>query len=88
MSRERAGKEREVDERARGLLGDLAEDPLARSILARIDQSAYGPAGRASAGASASPSTHSPNPTLHVNGSGGAKGSGAEPNAQSVFFYS
>ncbi|KAJ6562490.1 fungal-specific transcription factor domain-containing protein [Mycena capillaripes] len=78
MSRERGGKDREVDERARGLLGDLAEDPLARSILARIDQSAYGPAGRASAGGSSLSSVQSPNPNLHANGSGGAKGAGAE----------
>ncbi|KAJ6481874.1 fungal-specific transcription factor domain-containing protein [Mycena sanguinolenta] len=39
-------KENESDERARQFLADLSEDPLARSILARIDQSAYGPAGR------------------------------------------
>ncbi|KAJ7057212.1 fungal-specific transcription factor domain-containing protein, partial [Mycena amicta] len=33
--------------RARELMADLAEDPVARAILLRIDQSAYGPAGRA-----------------------------------------
>ncbi|KAJ7050446.1 fungal-specific transcription factor domain-containing protein [Mycena amicta] len=38
---------REIDERARELMADLAEDPVARAILLRIDQSAYGPAGRA-----------------------------------------
>ncbi|KAJ6511535.1 hypothetical protein C8R47DRAFT_737770 [Mycena vitilis] len=55
MERGGRGTERQVDERARalrGVLDDLAEDPLARSILARIDQSTYGPTGRAAAGAS------------------------------------
>ncbi|KAK7019960.1 Zn(2)-C6 fungal-type domain-containing protein [Favolaschia claudopus] len=42
----RAENEQEVDLRAQGLLADIAEDPLARAILARIDVSAYGPAGR------------------------------------------
>ncbi|KAJ7662169.1 fungal-specific transcription factor domain-containing protein [Mycena polygramma] len=76
---QRGRKEREavVDERARGLLSDLAEDPLARAILARIDQSAYGPsARRAAAGASPASSNHSPIP----NGSGntGSKGGGGD----------
>ncbi|KAJ7443937.1 hypothetical protein B0H11DRAFT_2203855, partial [Mycena galericulata] len=34
------------DARAWAVLRDLGEDPLARAILARIDNSAYGPAGR------------------------------------------
>ncbi|KAK6991693.1 hypothetical protein R3P38DRAFT_3183082 [Favolaschia claudopus] len=38
--------EREVDLNAQTVLTDLAEDPLARAILTRIDVSAYGPAGR------------------------------------------
>ncbi|KAJ6562488.1 hypothetical protein B0H19DRAFT_1144713 [Mycena capillaripes] len=50
----RGSKDREIDLRARGLLDDIAEDLLAREILARIDQSAYGPAGRAAAAASGS----------------------------------
>ncbi|KAJ6511534.1 fungal-specific transcription factor domain-containing protein, partial [Mycena vitilis] len=62
-----------VDDRARALLSDLAEDPLARAILARIDQSAYGPgARRAAAGASPASSNHSPIP----NGTTAAKGGG------------
>ncbi|KAJ7778867.1 fungal-specific transcription factor domain-containing protein [Mycena olivaceomarginata] len=42
-----SNRDADVDERAHGLLADLGEDALARAILARIDQSAYGPAGRA-----------------------------------------
>ncbi|KAJ7216402.1 fungal-specific transcription factor domain-containing protein [Mycena pura] len=59
--------EREVDERARELVADLMEDPLARAILARINQSPYGPAGRValSGGGSA-----------HSSGSGAGRGSG------------
>ncbi|KAK6988297.1 hypothetical protein R3P38DRAFT_3229208 [Favolaschia claudopus] len=38
--------EREVNLNAQTVLTDLAEDPLARAILTRIDVSAYGPAGR------------------------------------------
>ncbi|KAJ7628726.1 fungal-specific transcription factor domain-containing protein [Roridomyces roridus] len=36
------------DARARSVLHDLGEDPLARAIITRIDHSAYGPAGRVS----------------------------------------
>ncbi|KAF7293007.1 Zn(2)-C6 fungal-type domain-containing protein [Mycena indigotica] len=35
-----------IDERAKELMADMAEDPVARAILVRIDQSAYGPSGR------------------------------------------
>ncbi|KAJ7481822.1 hypothetical protein FB451DRAFT_137664, partial [Mycena latifolia] len=47
------------DRRAQGVLRDLREDPLARAILARIEQSAYGPAGRASSAAASTSASHS-----------------------------
>ncbi|KAJ6591306.1 fungal-specific transcription factor domain-containing protein [Mycena vulgaris] len=47
--------------RAGGVLRDLGEDPLARAILARIDSSAYGPAGRGASSSSASSSNNNNN---------------------------
>ncbi|KAF7330022.1 Zn(2)-C6 fungal-type domain-containing protein [Mycena kentingensis (nom. inval.)] len=43
------GRGRNVDERAAGLMADLATDPVAKAILVRIDLSTYGPAGRKAA---------------------------------------
>jgi hypothetical protein len=78
-----SNRDADVDERAHGLLADLGEDALARAILARIDQSAYGPAGRAakegvgaSAGGSGSGSV-SPVGGVSVGGAGKMKGAGA-----------
>ncbi|KAJ7248172.1 fungal-specific transcription factor domain-containing protein [Mycena haematopus] len=69
---ERGGRGDEGDERARGLLADLCEDPLARAIVARIDQSAYGPAGRARPPSS----EHPPNSKVqNQEGRGSASGS-------------
>ncbi|CAK5278863.1 unnamed protein product [Mycena citricolor] len=47
---ENGGARKEIDRMARSVLMDMAEDPLARAILTRIDQSAYGPGGRATLG--------------------------------------
>ncbi|KAF8178184.1 fungal-specific transcription factor domain-containing protein [Mycena galopus ATCC 62051] len=76
--------ERENDERAHTLLADLAEDPLARTILARIDQSAYGPAGRAASpsappnnNTSTPPTQSHSTPTLYPNVKEGRRGSGS-----------
>ncbi|KAJ7768678.1 fungal-specific transcription factor domain-containing protein [Mycena maculata] len=65
------------DGRARGVLRDLGEDPLARAILARIDQSAYGPAGRGlgSSAAAYAPS-HGQSQRQHPNSNSGAHGRG------------
>ncbi|KAJ7920675.1 fungal-specific transcription factor domain-containing protein [Mycena leptocephala] len=80
---------REVDERARGLLADLREDPLARAILARIDQSAYGPAGRAAAGTAAASSSpqlksHPSSSSLKSPGSGHGSGQGSPAGGNGV----
>ncbi|KAJ7173068.1 fungal-specific transcription factor domain-containing protein [Mycena crocata] len=58
------------DERARGLIWDLREDPLARAILARIDQSAYGPGGRGLSSAlsrALTPSASNSNSSINLN---------------------
>ncbi|KAJ7165119.1 fungal-specific transcription factor domain-containing protein [Mycena filopes] len=45
------------DERARALLHDLREDPLARAILARVEASPYGPGGRGAANSASVPAS-------------------------------
>nr|GAT58093.1 predicted protein [Mycena chlorophos] len=74
-SKKEAPSDRYVDERAKELMADLAEDPVARAILLRIDQSAYGPAGRAnslptSSGRSGAGSSGRASPAAPVRGNG------------------
>ncbi|KAI9459128.1 fungal-specific transcription factor domain-containing protein [Lactarius psammicola] len=67
------------DSRARGLLNDLSQDPLAHEIIRRVDNSPYGVKGRARAAESSSASSKarphpvgvktksdSPNPSIHA----------------------
>ncbi|KAI9432934.1 fungal-specific transcription factor domain-containing protein [Lactarius indigo] len=67
------------DSRARGLLDDLSQDPLAQEIIQRVDNSPYGVKGRARAAESSSASSKarphpagvktksdSPNPSSHA----------------------
>ncbi|KAF9485619.1 hypothetical protein BDN70DRAFT_533969 [Pholiota conissans] len=68
------------DERARGVLRDIGEDPLAREIIARVDNSPYGVKGRklqmraASTSASARPSGSGAGPSSVQGGGGSEKG--------------
>ncbi|KAF7342119.1 Zn(2)-C6 fungal-type domain-containing protein [Mycena venus] len=79
MREERRGarREKDTDPRAHALLADLAEDPLARAILARIDQSAYGPAGRAQTGSSAAHLAQPSTSKLRESEGRGSEGSGS-----------
>jgi Glu-tRNA(Gln) amidotransferase subunit E-like FAD-binding protein len=67
------------DSRARGLLDDLSQDPLAHEIIQRVNNSPYGVKGRARAAESSSASSKvrphpagvktkpdSPNPSIHA----------------------
>ncbi|KAJ7242001.1 fungal-specific transcription factor domain-containing protein [Mycena rebaudengoi] len=70
-----------VDDRARGLLADLGEDPLAREILARIDQSAYGVTGRATLAAAAANSNSNSSSIIAHPSSTNANTSSSSTNA-------